>query len=70
MHRGYTITPTMNAWLVVPDGDFSQIDALGLRSKADIAIPPTNVRFTLNSGHWNSVARCPLCANSGHSALR
>jgi hypothetical protein len=25
-----------------------------------------NVRFTPESGHWNSVARCPLCAKSGH----
>jgi hypothetical protein len=33
-------------------------------SKADIAAPPTNVRFTPKSGHRNSV--CPLCANSGH----
>src|SRR6516162_4544591 len=24
------------------------------------------VRFTPNSGHWNSVAKCPLCAKSGH----
>ena len=22
------------------------------------------------SGHWNSVAECPLCATSGHSALQ
>src|SRR5262249_36525368 len=29
-----------------------------------------NVRFTPKSGHWNSVASCPLCAKSGHSALR
>src|ERR1700745_3773936 len=24
-----------------------------------------NFRFTPNSGHWNSAAQCPLCANSG-----
>ena len=23
-----------------------------------------NVRFTPKSGHWNSVAKCPLCAKS------
>ena len=23
------------------------------------------VRFTLKSGHWNSVVECPLCAKSG-----
>jgi hypothetical protein len=23
-----------------------------------------NVRFTPESGHWNSAMRCPLCANS------
>src|SRR5215831_12281102 len=25
-----------------------------------------NVRFTLNSRHWNPVEQCPLCAKSGH----
>ena len=25
-----------------------------------------NVRFTPNGGHWNSAARCPLCAKSRH----
>src|SRR5262249_36937119 len=25
-----------------------------------------NVRFTPKSGHWNSVAACPLCAISRH----
>jgi hypothetical protein len=25
-----------------------------------------NVRFTSESGHQNSVAKCPLCAKSGH----
>src|SRR5262249_23575281 len=35
-------------------------------SKADIATPPTNVCFTPKSGHWNSVAKCPHCAKSGH----
>ena len=29
-----------------------------------------HVRFTPKIGHWNSVAQCPLCAKSGHSALR
>jgi hypothetical protein len=38
-------------------------------SKADIAALPINVRFTPKSGHWNSVAKCPLCANSGHRAI-
>src|SRR5262252_2005294 len=27
-----------------------------------------DVRFTSKSGHWNSAARCPLCAKSGHRA--
>jgi hypothetical protein len=27
---------------------------------------PANVRFTPNSGHWNSVCECLLCAKSGH----
>ena len=34
-------------------------------SKSDIAVRLHNVRFTPNSGHWNSVAQCPLCAKSG-----
>src|SRR5262252_4606916 len=38
-------------------------------SKADIATAPTNVRFTPESGHWNSLASCPLCTKSGHSSL-
>ena len=25
---------------------------------------PINVRFTPESGHWNSAAKCPLCAKS------
>src|SRR6516165_3440472 len=31
--------------------------------------PLTNVRFTPKSGHRNSAAKCPLCANSGHPGL-
>jgi hypothetical protein len=31
-------------------------------SKADIAALPINVRFTTKSGHWNSLAKCPLYA--------
>ena len=27
-------------------------------SKADIQPPPTDVRFTPKSGHWNSVPKC------------
>jgi hypothetical protein len=36
-------------------------------SKADITECPINVRFTPKSGHWNSVAECPLCAKSGQN---
>jgi len=39
-------------------------------SKADIGEGPTDVRFTPESGHRNSVVECPLCAKSRHSALR
>ena len=39
-------------------------------SKADIAVGPHEIRFTPESGHRNSVAQCPLCAKSGHSALQ
>src|SRR5262249_40591687 len=35
-------------------------------SKADMAAHSLDVRFTPKSGHWNSVAKCPLCAKSGH----
>src|SRR6516165_2917607 len=34
-------------------------------SKADIGVRPRDVRFTLKSGHRNSVVECPLCAKSG-----
>jgi hypothetical protein len=33
-------------------------------SKADMATSQHNVRFTPESGHWNSVAECLLCAKS------
>jgi hypothetical protein len=41
--------------------------ALNVRfgSLADISECPSDVRFTPESGHWNSVAKCPLCAISG-----
>ena len=39
-------------------------------SKADIDGLPLDVRFTPESGHWNSVAKCPLCAKSGHWAAQ
>jgi hypothetical protein len=44
-----------------------QIQVADVRSgsKADIATIKRDVRFTPNSGHWNSAARCPLCAKSG-----
>src|SRR5262245_11060102 len=29
-----------------------------------------NVRFTPKSGHWDSVAKCPLCAKRRHFALK
>jgi hypothetical protein len=34
-------------------------------SEADILRDLRDVRFTPNSGHWNSVSKCPLCAKSG-----
>jgi hypothetical protein len=39
-------------------------------SKADIATPPTNVRFTPKSGHYRSANKCPLCAKSRHDIAR
>ena len=39
-------------------------------SKADIARCQADVRFTPESGHWNSVVECPLCAKSGHYTLQ
>jgi hypothetical protein len=39
-------------------------------SKADIGVRPRNVCFTPKSGHWNSVAECPLYAKGeGATAL-
>src|SRR5215471_3165613 len=35
-----------------------------------INCPTRDVRFTPNSGHWNSVVECPLCAKSRHYALQ
>jgi hypothetical protein len=29
-----------------------------------------NVRFTPKTGHWSSLSGWPLCAKSGHFALR
>jgi len=52
---------------------FQQIvDHMGARgnvrfgSKADIGEGAADVHFTPKSGHRNSLAKCPLCANSGH----
>jgi hypothetical protein len=39
-------------------------------SKADIAAHSINVHFAPESGHSNSLARCPLCAKSGHYAVQ
>src|SRR5215468_4713510 len=39
-------------------------------SKADIAVRPIDVRFAPESRHQLSALGCPLCAKSGHSALR
>jgi len=33
---------------------------------APINFAPSNVRFTPESRHWDSVAECPFCAKSGH----
>jgi len=34
-------------------------------SKADVARCQADFRFTPESGHWNSPAKCPICAKSG-----
>jgi hypothetical protein len=39
--------------------------AVRFGSKADIRVRPRHVRFTPNSGYWNSVVECPLRAKSG-----
>jgi hypothetical protein len=41
-----------------------QIKSVGFRSgsQTGIATLPFNVRFTPESGHWNSAAECPLLA--------
>ena len=38
-------------------------------SLADIEALSLDVRFTPENGHWNSVVKCPLCANNGHWCL-
>jgi hypothetical protein len=35
-------------------------------SKADIEVPPPDVRFTLESGQSSARIECPLSAKSGH----
>jgi hypothetical protein len=40
-----------------------------LGSKADVEVSQSNVCFTPNSGHRNSVMECPLCAKSGHWSM-
>jgi hypothetical protein len=39
-------------------------------SKADIGLPPVDVRFTAKSGHWFHVSERPLRAISGHYATQ
>jgi len=53
----------------VTAGGSSSSSSTGLGSKADIGVGPRHVRFTPKSGHWNSVAKCLLCAKSRHSAF-
>jgi hypothetical protein len=50
--------------------DYAMGSDVRFGSKADIARDQPNVRFTPESGHWLSQLRCPLCAKSGHSAMR
>ena len=38
-------------------------------SLADIEAPPSDVRFTPRSGHWNSVSKCPLCGDKGRERI-
>ena len=59
---GHRVRPAGWKWLRFELGN------VRFGSKADIRVRPCNVRFTPKSGHRNSVAECPLCAKSGHSA--
>jgi hypothetical protein len=34
-------------------------------SKADIGLPPIDVRYSPKSGHWQARLKCLLSANSG-----
>ena len=53
--------PKVVYWQLVRDVRFG--------SKADIGARPINVRFTPESGHWDSAVECPFCAKSRHSAM-
>jgi hypothetical protein len=55
-----------------PDWSRAEPGALDVRfgSKADIGQGSTDVRFTPKSEHYRSANKCPLCAKSGHSAVR
>ena len=51
--------------------DFGNNDALeNAAVNVDILGGLRDVRFTSKSGHWNSLAKRPLCAKSRHSALQ
>src|SRR5262252_7950108 len=58
---GQSNTPKTARW-----GRLSGLVDVRFGSKADIGVRPRNVRFTPESGHWNPVVECPLCAKSGH----
>src|SRR5262249_10314836 len=67
-YTGYTTRPSGGPWHPRCVVRRQQIRPPNVRfgSEADIGACPRHVPFTPKSRHWNSVAKCPLCANSGH----
>jgi hypothetical protein len=51
-------------------GPRSSSDSVRERAAGRVETDQLNVRFTPKSGHWNWVAKCPLSAKSGHSAVQ
>src|SRR6516162_351217 len=54
-----------------PESDLTGSSAnVRFGSEADIGARSHHVCFTPESGHWNSVVECPLCANRRHGGRR
>src|SRR6516165_9770745 len=62
--RRITARGTLSGWSNWTAGDVNGPFLIRLRWQSQYQL---DVRLTPESGHWNSVVECPLCAKSGHS---